>query len=233
MQIKTRALVLSWIPYRETSLIARLFTEELGPQSYLVNGVRKAKAPIGMALFQPLTQLDLVVYHRPGQDLNRIKEIRCSGAYQHLPYEIRKTTLGLFLAEVMSRSLKTEERLPNLFEWLQTALHLLDMQPKGLENYLLAFLSGLSYYLGFGPGSADAFLEEVIAYAGPSARHSEEAAELAALDLFLHQGFAAQPGLGLEPRRRMLHHWLLYYQAHGIDMLNSPSLGVLREVLEG
>ena len=41
MLIKTRGIVLSFLKYRETSIIARIYTERRGVQSYIVNGVRK------------------------------------------------------------------------------------------------------------------------------------------------------------------------------------------------
>jgi DNA repair protein RecO (recombination protein O) len=62
MLIKTRGIVLSFLKYRETSIIARIYTERRGVQNYIVNGVRKAKPPGRIALFQPLTMLELVAY---------------------------------------------------------------------------------------------------------------------------------------------------------------------------
>ena len=65
MLVKTRGIVLSYLKYRETSVIVRIYTEQLGLQSYVVNGVRKAKPPGRIALFQPFTLLELVAYTSP------------------------------------------------------------------------------------------------------------------------------------------------------------------------
>ncbi len=79
MLIKTRGIVLSYLKYRETSIIARIYTERLGVQSYVVNGVRKAKPPGRIALFQPFTLLELVAYVARGSGgLTRLSEFRCA-----------------------------------------------------------------------------------------------------------------------------------------------------------
>jgi DNA repair protein RecO (recombination protein O) len=62
---KTRGIALNYIRYRESSIIAKIYTEAFGIQSYIVNGVRSSKSKMNrIALFQPLTLLDMVVYHK-------------------------------------------------------------------------------------------------------------------------------------------------------------------------
>ncbi|MEJ7658659.1 MAG: recombination protein O N-terminal domain-containing protein [Hymenobacter sp.] len=52
---------MSYLKYRESSsIIARVYTEQRGVQSYLVNGVRGPSRRERIALFQPLTLLGLV-----------------------------------------------------------------------------------------------------------------------------------------------------------------------------
>jgi hypothetical protein len=41
--IKTRGIVLKTTDYGESSVIVQVFTEKLGLQSYIINGVKKAK----------------------------------------------------------------------------------------------------------------------------------------------------------------------------------------------
>ena len=40
---KTRGIVLSTVKYGETSIIAAIFTEQFGRQSYMINGIRSSK----------------------------------------------------------------------------------------------------------------------------------------------------------------------------------------------
>ena len=150
---KTKGIVLSHIRYRETSIIVRIYTEALGMQSYIVNGVRSSgNARAGgsrMGLYQPLTLLDLVVYYQEKSNLQRVKEIRCSEPFMHLPMDFQKTGIALFLTEMLSKSLKGEESNPALFQFLHSSIRVLDTQEEGAQNFHLQFLLKLSRYLGF------------------------------------------------------------------------------------
>ncbi len=78
MLVKTRGIVLNFIKFRETSIITRVYTEQLGPQTYIVNSVRKKGPGARIALFQPFTLLDMVVYTSPKGGITRISEYKCS-----------------------------------------------------------------------------------------------------------------------------------------------------------
>ena len=71
----TRGIVLNTIPYSDTSLIVKIYTEQFGLQSYIVSGARSKKGQRKANLLQPLSQLDLVVQHREKNTLQRIVEI--------------------------------------------------------------------------------------------------------------------------------------------------------------
>ena len=73
MITKTRGIVLNYIKYGDTSIICKIYTEQFGLQSYIINGIRKSKSK-NIGLYQPLNILDLVVYHKKTSGLQRIKE---------------------------------------------------------------------------------------------------------------------------------------------------------------
>src|SRR6187401_2133657 len=93
---KTRGIVFRFTKYGETSIIVNIFTELFGMQSYIVNGVRTKSAKNKIALYQPLTLLDLVVYHRDNAHILRIKELKCLCHYQSMPTDVRKSTIAMF-----------------------------------------------------------------------------------------------------------------------------------------
>ena len=63
MTHKTKGIVLRVIKYGETSIIATLFTELFGVQTYLVNGIRTSKKTGSKAaMYQPGAILDMEVY---------------------------------------------------------------------------------------------------------------------------------------------------------------------------
>jgi DNA repair protein RecO (recombination protein O) len=61
---KTRGIVFRFTKYGESSIIVTIFTELFGIQTYIVNGIRSKNSKGKIALFQPLTLLDLVVYYK-------------------------------------------------------------------------------------------------------------------------------------------------------------------------
>ena len=100
MTEKTRGLVLSYIKYKETSIICKIFTESFGIQSYIINGIRNSKSK-NIGLFQPLNILDLVVYHKKSSDLNRIKETKLQYLYKTMHLDIKKISMCFFLSEFL------------------------------------------------------------------------------------------------------------------------------------
>ena len=163
---KTRGIVLNHIKYGESSIIVHIYTEEFGVQSYIENGVRKQKAKNKIALFQPLTLLDLVVYKKANSSINRISEIKCRQPFQSIPYQITKSTIGIFIAEILSNLLRGEEE-PNsgMFEFLQESLLFFDRKSTDyLHSFSVQFLNDLSVYLGFSAANADEILSELKPY---------------------------------------------------------------------
>ena len=92
---KTRGIVLRTVKYGETSLVATLFTELFGVQTYMVNGVRASKKLSSKAgYFQHAAILDLVVYHNEHKSMQRIKEFAWSRLYQNLFNDVIKNNIA-------------------------------------------------------------------------------------------------------------------------------------------
>ncbi len=225
---KTRGIVLNHIKYGESSIIVHIYTEEFGVQSYIENGVRKQKAKNKIALFQPLTLLDLVVYKKANSSINRISEIKCRQPFQSIPYQITKSTIGIFIAEILSNLLRGEEE-PNsgMFEFLQESLLFFDRKSTDYNNFHLQFLNDLSVYLGFSAANADEILSELKPY------HSTKIDVLteAKLDELLSGTLSDPIALNGKERRALLQIILQFYQIHSNSLKEIKSLKVLHEVL--
>src|ERR1043165_6676461 len=148
---KTQGIVFRLTNYGETSIIVNIFTSAFGLQSYIVNGVRGKSKKTNLALYQPLTLLDLVVYHRENASIMRIKDVKCIHPYQSFANDFRKSTIALFLNEVINRTVKEQSHAKELCEFLIQSFINLDLQQTGVENFHLVFLIRLSQHLGFRP----------------------------------------------------------------------------------
>jgi DNA repair protein RecO (recombination protein O) len=152
VQQKLQAIVLDITPYAEASVIVKAYTDQLGLQSFLVNGVRKQKPRFAPNLFQPLTLLEVVAYIRKAGGLHRVAEVNAVPPLVHIPYDTIKTSMALFMAEILYRSVREEEANPELFGFVDHAVQMLDLQHETAPSFHLAFLCALSRYLGFYPG---------------------------------------------------------------------------------
>jgi DNA repair protein RecO (recombination protein O) len=222
---KTRGLVLNFIRYRETSIIVRIYTEDLGLQSYLINGVRSsAKGSAKIALYQPLTPLDMVVYQNDKTNLQRIREARCTEPYTSLPFSVKKNGLALFITELLSKSLKSDEPNPDLFRFLNSSIHTLDNLEGNYQNFHLQFMLKLTRFMGIAPPDAGAFLEEVMAFAAGASEGKTIIQNL------MDAPYGTPMGLNIDGRRHLLQLIIRYYEQHVPGFGELKSLPVLQEI---
>lgn len=148
---KTKGIVLRVVKYGETSVICTVFTEEYGVQSYMMQGVRSAKSGQHKAgLFQPATMLDLVVYQKPQQNLQRIKEVQPALIYQTIQENVVKNCIALFSVEFLLRLLPEHAPMPELFQLSYDHFAELDAgDTASVANYPLLFVIRCGRLLGY------------------------------------------------------------------------------------
>ena len=146
------------IPFSEHSVVLKCYTDVWGLQSFLVNGVHSKKGAIRPSQLQPLSLLEVEAYHRQEKNLQRLKELKCQPVLQHLHFDVMKSAVGIFISEVIHKSIK-EENHPEteLFSFLYHSVQILDLQHESVTNFPVYFLVQFSKYLGFYPkGKFDA-----------------------------------------------------------------------------
>ena len=220
MICKTRGIVFRFTKFKETSIIVTIFTEQFGLQSYIVNGVRSKSAKNKIALFQPLTLLNLVVYHRENANIERIKEISCLHPYRSLTSDVKKSTMAMFLNELLNKTVKDESHTGEIFQFLCQSLISLDTQHECYENFHLIFMLKLCRFLGFGVYS----LNEVL-----GGRITDPETENIIQDL-LKADYTTPLKINNVQRRVLLELLLQFYAEHMENLGEIKSVQVLREV---
>lgn len=150
---KTRGIVLKTTFYGDTGVVVQVFTEKFGIQSYIINGVRKAKAKVNMNMLQPLHLLEMVVYFKANTGIQRIKEVQPSPVFRSIPYDIIKSTIVMFLNEVLYKSIRQQHTDEQLFDFIYSSIAWFDETTDASINFHLAFLLKLTRYLGFAPST--------------------------------------------------------------------------------
>ncbi len=230
---KTRAIVLHYIKYGESSLIVTCYTEQFGRITCMVNGARTKKSKMPVTLFQPLSLLGIDMYYKPSKEIQRLKDAWCPQHYTSIPFNTTKSTIALFLAEVLFLSLKEEDSNPKLFSFLFHSFQLLDAKDAGIANFHLWFLLHLTRYLGIsvkelGEGSdlISLFESKLFSNLSPDAR--------GAMKLFLNnpQGTPDTVMLTHTGRTELLEEIIRYYAIHIDGFSRMKSYTVLREIFK-
>lgn len=155
MLIKTRAIVLHHVKYGESSLVVTLYTEKYGRMTCMVSGIRSKKNHLSLTFFQPVTLLEAEIYYKSNREVHRLKELSCPFHFTSIPFSITKSTISLFLAEILWHTLREEEANAELFNFLFHAFQLLDSKDEGVANFHLLFLIHYSRYLGIFPADPE------------------------------------------------------------------------------
>jgi len=235
----TEGIVLHYVKYGETSVIATIFTREFGRQSYIVNASRSRKSKNKAGLLQPLFLLDLEVYQKQSREVQRIKEMKSLQTFQNIPFEIGKSTQAIFLAEMLYKTIHEQESYPELFDFILNALLYFDLMEKGWQNFHLYFLFRLTEYFGFMPntkkvgydGWFDIKRGAIVHYEPPHPLFAnkdvtEKLIELSLLKFHELDAFK----INRRMREMLLSTLIDYYQLHFENLGEIKSLKILHEV---
>jgi DNA repair protein RecO (recombination protein O) len=236
---KLTAIVLHTKKYRESSLLVYAYTNVFGRQTYVVNGVRSERSKASMALFQPLTLLDVVVYHNPKSDLQRLHEYRLWRPLHSIPFDITKNALALFIGEVLYKTIREHEPNAELFNFLFGAITDLDELEQGAANFHLYFLVHLLRYLGYAPGNKYFF--ETPYFDVPSGEFTSfrpahdlffdtQQTSLFAMLLEASPGQLAHIALRRDQRNRFIANMLTFLNHHFDTQVPIRSAAILQDV---
>lgn len=151
MLLTTKGIVLSCLDYSETSIIVRVYTEQLGLQSYIVKGVRKKGARIKRNLFSPLSIIQLVANHKEGDGLRIIREVSCLHHLNSIATDMSKTAVCIFMSELLSHSFSAQMADPVHYQFLEESILYLNQSTESIPEFPLAFMLKLAQFLGLEP----------------------------------------------------------------------------------
>lgn len=236
----TNGIVLSYTAFSETSVIARIYTLQQGMQSYMIQGIRKPRARFSMNLLQPLTLVEFIAHNKESRQVQRITEIKHDIIFRSIPYDIVKTSIVFFLAEVISKCNAEEESNEPLFNFIRSSLIQFDASDKPCVEFHFWFLIQLTKYLGFFPEAQKnktyeyfdlregIFRADIPPYiefvSGSNALFIDQLARCSFEDHLQLNRPAAE-------RQEFIDVILLYFKLHALHGGKINSLSVLQEVL--
>lgn len=152
----TKGIVLRTIKHTDSSVIVKVYTDLFGLQGFLVNVGKTAKSKNKANLLQPLSCLELSVYIKEKNTLQSVREFSHHYVFTSIPFDTLKSSLALFMAEMIYRCIKEEEQNIELFNFFIGQIKQLDAIEDRVEvnNFHLKFLVNFSRFLGFYPGNS-------------------------------------------------------------------------------
>ncbi len=238
----TKGIVLRTIKYGETSIIAHIFTELFGIQSYLVNGVRISGKTSKAHFFQPSSILEMEVYHNDLKNLQRIKDLKWNVLYKNIFSDVTKNSVALFMVELLQKNLKQPETNEGLFHFCEDAFLQLDMADNEVTgNFPIYFCLQLAQILGF--GLSDNYSEEKNSFNLQEGNFSNENSSsaiqlskelsyhISQLLKAVHPQDLHEIKMNRNIRREILNSLESYYAWHVVDFGNMKTLKVLSEIL--
>ncbi len=238
MLAKTRAILLRTIKYSENSVIAKLYTEEFGLESFIINNIRSKKAPINAAHLQPLNLLEADIYQRNNANLQRIKELRCYPMLQSIYTDMVKTAVIIFMQEVLGKVIIEKEKNTDLFKFLFDSINYIEQAPSLVGLYPAFWLIKLSKYLGF-PPAYDTWQPDAV-FLPQQGIFSKKINEPLYFDeaqaQLIYQLYTCNANKVIDlqshaiQRKDLLDKLLLYYKLHSEDFKELKSHKILAEV---
>ncbi len=241
MIVKSKGIVLRTVKYSETSLILDILTRELGLKTYIISGVRKKNAKVTLGMLQPMNVLDLVVYDNDNAKINRIKEVQMNYVFKSLPFDIYKSSIALFMVEIIAKSIKEKESNEEFYDFCENSLIFLDQTNKNISNFHLIFLVKMSDFLGFNPVSnyseSNIYFDlregkftnntpHHIDYLNE--RNSKKLVELMDIDLERPEDIA----FSRVDKHNLLESLILYFKIHLVDFGKIKTLEVFKKVFD-
>ena len=161
MKYNSRAIALTYLKHSESSIIAKLFTEEHGLQTFIVKGVRLNKSKKKLGLFQPLQLAQINASFIAKNSLQYLNEIALADNKLAEFISMKNNFIALFIAEVLSKSLHENEEDRKLFQYVWDIKITLNNAKEISANYPLIFLLKLTSFFGFYPSNEN-FLKSLL-----------------------------------------------------------------------
>ena len=149
MNYESRAISLLYYKYGEGSVIAKVFTEELGLRSYSVRRSKSKKAKNKISLLDNQCLISINGKYNNKNEVQYLNELNLEYAYEDNTF--KKKLIRMFMSEVLAKTLSEAEKNQELFNFIWQKNIDLDRAEKVNKEFSLIFLLEMSYYLGIYP----------------------------------------------------------------------------------
>ncbi len=232
----TRAFILSYLKYGDSSLIVRCYTEKFGFKSFILKNSFSKKQKKNHFLLT-LNEVELSFYPKKNNNLELIKDIYQGYVFRNIHTDILKSSIITFIGEITGQALRNEETPdPSLYDFIRDNLIYLDNKETHFADFHLYFLLEFSRHIGFYPLNSHweyPYFNLKEGIFSPEAEISSRGENAGLWKILLSYDFKNPENcFNSLQRSQMLEEIILYYEMHLANFKKPLSLDILKLIFE-
>ena len=146
-----QVVVLHAIRHKESGYIIQGYSERNGRESFFLRAPSKKTSLKILTNFHPLALVELTLSGFRLSEIPVIKEYSPLHKLASIRGDVVKTSIALFMSELIYRTLTEQEHNPDIFCFIRDSVMELEEISAGVANYHLLFLLGMCKKLGYSP----------------------------------------------------------------------------------
>lgn len=146
--VQSRAFVIKTIPFQDTSLIVRMFTESHGKVTLLAKGARNLKSPY-RGYLESLSLLEVQFYFKPTRDIQTLSKIETMRGFLYNCTEMRTTFLATAMLECLDKFIRDHHEDAPIFELVLDTLDYMDTHRANSASAFIYFILNLTTLMGY------------------------------------------------------------------------------------
>lgn len=147
--LKTEAIVLRTFDFRNTSLIAHLFSKEYGKLHGLLKGIREEPRKFGSTL-EPFSSCEIVYYQKRNSELHLISQCDLKDNFDNIRKNLKGIAFASYIIDIIERLMHLEDKNEEAYKLAFSALRQMNLgydAEKILRIFIIKFLK----LIGFRP----------------------------------------------------------------------------------
>ncbi|MDA0987167.1 MAG: DNA repair protein RecO [Bacteroidetes bacterium] len=147
MIVKSDAIILRSIKFRDTSKIITCYSKEFGQIKLLAKGARSQKSKFGASL-EPITESHIVFYKKEGKDLNLLSKCEIINSINPFLKNYEILVEALSIIEIFYRSHHHEEKNVKAYFLISETLKAISQSNPNITQIIICFYLNLSKLFG-------------------------------------------------------------------------------------
>jgi DNA repair protein RecO (recombination protein O) len=219
MPEKVEGIILDSIRFKENSVIAKIFTNEYGLITTLINGLGVKNPKLSLAYLQPLTYIECQLFFKDNRGVNKVNDLVVLKSPFGTINNNVKNSISVFIAEIVLRTHESALKDNRVFTLLIEVINVLSNENIKLGSLHVYFVIKYIEALGFGINSS-----EKIVYSNVGINLDSKLSQILNLTQFVHIDMTKN-------EKMILLNYLFSSLRANIGMFDIKSLKILEEVM--